>query len=50
MSPEELDAWLEASTEASGVPPKVVDPAVLSRVARLVAGPQEAQRSERRTA
>jgi hypothetical protein len=36
MTPEEVKAFVERTTKASGVPLKVVDPLVLAKVAALL--------------
>jgi hypothetical protein len=51
VSPAEFERWLAASRAASGVPERVEDLAVLSRVAVLVVGAAEpAEGGERRAA
>jgi len=46
----ELAARVEQERKAQGLEPRVVSPAVLARLARMVVGRREAQRPERRSA
>lgn len=46
----DLDAWVKASTEASGVPEKLQDPDVIHDVVTLLASATPARRSESSTA